>query len=180
MSASSKPALLVRITLLLFRIQQEQISVSKVTKPRSVLCWVARAVSLNWCPYMFGRAGSSLVLGSACSVFELMSIHVWPCWFQSRVWGRAQLCTLLIPDNAQLLFMPLVCIHRSRILLAAEVKNCHHPIIAGQSTLNWRVATSPDSFKILLERNVRVPDWHVNSTQWRAVRMAGVFQESVA
>jgi hypothetical protein len=73
-----------------------------------------------------------------------------------------------------------VGIHRSRVLLAADVKNCHHPIIAGQSTLDWRVATSPDSFKILLERNIRVPDWQLNSTQWRAICMTGVFQESVA
>jgi hypothetical protein len=163
MSTFSQPALLVRITLLLFDIQP--------------------SLTVHWETY-FGfevnEVKISLALVSTCSVFELISLHVSPSCFQSRVCGRAQFCALLIPDNALLLFMSLVGMHRSRILLTADVKNCHHPIIAGQSTLDWRVATSPDSFKILLERNIRVPDWHLNSTQWRATRMAGVFQESVA
>jgi hypothetical protein len=119
MSAFSKSTLLVKITLLLFNIQQP-IMVHEGTD--------------------FGFEGNevkiSRVLGSTRSFFEPISIPVSPCCFQSRVWVSTQVCALLIPDNALLLFMSLVGIHRSRVLLAADVKNCHHPIIAGQSTLD--------------------------------------------
>lgn len=73
------------------------------------MCKEADVVSLNRFLYMFPCAVSTHVLGG---------------------WG-AQVCAPLIPDNALFLFVSLVGTRPG-----GGCKNCHHPIIAGQSTLD--------------------------------------------